>query len=111
MVVLFNIVAFENILRVLVKPSDVGFQVGVFCKGFVTLVTLGLLLCAPKVLVLPQGAASEVAAHRWEQGDRGVEGGSASTQVDVSRVSSSERRIGTGRRVIVESFPSHPASP
>ena len=75
------------------EPPDVGFQVGVFRKGFVALVALGLLLCAPKVLVLPQCAASEVAAHRREQGDCRVEGGSASTQVEISRVGSSERRI------------------
>ena len=63
-------VAFEYIFRILVKPSDVSFEVGVFGKRFLTLVAFGFLLCASKVLVLPQCAATEVPAHGWQQRDR-----------------------------------------
>ena len=63
-------VTFEDVLRVLVKSSDVGFEIGILGKRFVALVALCFLICAAEVLILSQSAASEMPAHCWQHRNR-----------------------------------------
>ena len=105
-------VTFEDVLRVLVKSSDVGFEIGILGKRFVALVALCFLICAAEVLILSQSSASEMPAHCWQHRNRQVQGWSTSVCASTSRVTSSRwvwarRRVGSWQ----VSFSAHPTSP